>query len=44
MIVSVSSMGILTYRSFMSYLISLRFSFSFNFVGSVAKSVEFFTL
>ena len=44
MIVSVSSMGILTYRSYMSYVISWRFLYSFNFVISVAKFVEFLTL
>ena len=44
MIVSVSSVGMLTWRSFMSYVSSLWFCFSFNFVRSVTKFVELLTL
>ena len=41
MIVSVSSMVILMCRTFMPYVISWWFLFSFNFVRSVAKLWSF---
>jgi hypothetical protein len=43
-IMSVSCIGILTYKSFISYVIILWFSFIFRFVKSSAKVVEFLML
>ena len=43
-IASVSSMGILTKRSFMSYVISLWFSLIFRYVRSVARFLELVAL
>jgi hypothetical protein len=43
-IVSVSCIGILTYKSFISYIIILWFSLIFSFVKSWANIVEFLIL
>jgi len=43
-ILNVSCIGMLTYKSFVSYVIILWFSFIFSFCKSSANAIEFLTL